>query len=169
MPVKRLRRRYRRAMSGMGGITSQPAHSPISVFALGASASEYALTGGVVSGATQKPQKRTMSQRMFGTQPHGRRAMAGPPDWYRNQLGSLGDDTSATSQSLTAPTLVEPGPQMAQWQQAVLASQAQAMAKQDAYLAIETKQRWMQIIATLSIPVAAAIWRAIFRAGRSGE
>lgn len=156
-------------MSGMGGITSQPAHSPVSVFALGATTPEYHLTSGFVSGATTKPQKRRRSVlRRFGTQPHIRRAMADAPDWYRNHLGSLGDDTSATSQSLTTPTLVEPGPVMAQWQQDVLASQAQAMAKQDAYLAIETKQRWMQIIATLSIPVAAAIWRAIFRAGRSG-
>lgn len=159
----------------MGGLTSQPAHSPVSVFALGASTPEYHLTSGMVSAAVnakdpqQSKRVRSMSQRMFGTQPHGRSAMAGVPNWYKNQLGSLGDDTSASSQSLTVPTLVEPGPVMAQWQQDMLASQAQAMAKQDSYLAIETKQRWMQIIATLSIPVAAAIWRAIFRAGRSGE
>jgi len=92
--------------------------------------------------------------------------MAHGPSWYtamggvqsrptgariqRADLGSLGDD------SLSTPTV---GDQMAQatakWQQDVLASLQRGA---DTL----TLQRWLQIAATLSIPLAAAVWKAIW-------
>lgn len=92
--------------------------------------------------------------------------MAHGPRWYtamggiqsrptgarisRSDLGSLGDDT------LSTPTV---GDQMAQataqWQQDVLASLQRGA---DTL----TLQRWLQIAATLSIPLAAAVWNALW-------
>ena len=73
-------------------------------------------------------------------------------------LGSLGDDPSSTAleqPSLANPTVVDPvDEQTRQWQAAVL-NQINSGAN-----ALE-RQRWFQIAATLSIPLAAAVWRAI--------
>jgi hypothetical protein len=91
------------------------------------------------------------------------RALGGPPNWYSAMQGtSLGADDQG---SLQTPTLVEPGPTMAAWQDALIKqSQATDQTIQN-YMATETKQRWIQIAATLSIPLAAAVWRLIFGRG----
>ncbi len=72
-------------------------------------------------------------------------------------LGSLGDDPPADT-TLSTPTVTDP---TFQWQGQVLA-QLQAgveeMKRSDRY-------KLLQIIATLSIPLAAAAWRVIFRRG----
>ena len=77
-------------------------------------------------------------------------------------LGSLGDDmTGATS--IAVPTLPAPGPDPAtlQWQANVLGQlQAGVATLQKAEL-----QKWLQIIATVSIPLSAAIWKMIFKKG----
>jgi hypothetical protein len=72
-------------------------------------------------------------------------------------LGSLGDDPSDPT-ALSTPTITDP---TLQWQANVL-GQLQAGV---ATLRVAELQKWLQIAATLSIPLAAAIWRVIFRRG----
>lgn len=64
-------------------------------------------------------------------------------------LGSLGDDT------LSTPTITDP---TAQWQQNVL---AQLQAGVDTLKMAET-QKWLQIAATVSIPVMGFLWAKVF-------
>lgn len=74
-------------------------------------------------------------------------------------LGSLGDDTTGAT-SIAVPTL-GPDSATAQWQANVLGQlQAGVATLQKAEL-----QKWLQIIATVSIPLSAAIWKMIFRKG----
>lgn len=87
-------------------------------------------------------------------------------------LGSLGDDTGPVASppvvtptnpvvvgTLSQPTL--PDPATVQWQANVLAQlQAGVATLQKAEL-----QKWLQIAATLSIPLAGAIWKMIFKRG----
>jgi len=100
------------------------------------------------------------------------------PDWYRAMggvssqprdlrvsrrygpaLGSLGDDAPPGT-TLSNPTVVDPTAN-AQWQASVLAQlQAGVNTLKTAEL-----QKWLQVIATVSIPLSAAIWRMIFRRG----
>ncbi len=107
-----------------------------------------------------------------------RRALAGDmthgPSWYRAMggvstqlparrvvtsvmLGSLGDDqpspTTLSTPTITDPTLV--------WQADVLGQLRAGVAT----MRMAELQKWLQIAATLSIPLAAAIWRVIFRRG----
>lgn len=74
-------------------------------------------------------------------------------------LGSLGDD-AAPGNTLSNPTVTDP---TAVWQGKVL-SQLEAGVKtmQTAEL-----QKWLQIAATLSIPLAGAIWNLIFKGARA--
>lgn len=76
-------------------------------------------------------------------------------------LGSLGDDTTGAA-TITSPTLtVTAPPETLQWQANVLAQlQAGVATMQKAEL-----QKWLQIAATLSIPLAGAIWKMIFKRG----
>lgn len=74
-------------------------------------------------------------------------------------LGSLGDDTTGAA-TITAPT-IGPDPATLQWQANVL-GQLQAGV---ATLRKAELQKWLQIAATLSIPLAGAIWKMIFRKG----
>lgn len=74
-------------------------------------------------------------------------------------LGSLGDDPGGGT-TLSNPTITDP---TAQWQANVLAQlQAGVATLQKAEL-----QKWLQIIATVSIPLSAAIWKLIFKKGSS--
>ena len=89
-------------------------------------------------------------------------------------LGTLGDDTTPTLTSppptngvvgtLAQPTLtqsIEPDPATLQWQTNVLAQlQAGVATLQKAEL-----QKWLQIAATVSIPLFTAIWKIIFKKG----
>lgn len=75
-----------------------------------------------------------------------------------NPLGSLGDDQPGTT--LSAPTLVDPA---LEWQKNVL---SQLQAGVDTLKKAEL-QKWLQIAATVMIPVSAAIWKAIFKSGQS--
>jgi len=107
-----------------------------------------------------------------------RRALAGDmthgPSWYRAMggvstqlpsrrvvtsvmLGSLGDDPADTT-TLSTPTITDP---TAVWQANVLGqlrAGVEEMKRSDRY-------KLLQIVATLSIPLAAAVWRVIFRRG----
>jgi hypothetical protein len=86
--------------------------------------------------------------------------LQGPPDWYRAMQGaSLGDDTQTTGAAqLTDGT--------SQWQQSMLSEVQGVRAAQEEFTRREGLQRWIQIGATLAIPLSAAIWRAIFRGSR---
>lgn len=82
----------------------------------------------------------------------------------RVSLGSLGDDTSGAA-TITTPTLMTPGPDpaTAAWQGNVLAQlQAGVATMQKAEL-----QKWLQIAATVTIPLSAALWKLIFKKGVS--
>jgi hypothetical protein len=88
-------------------------------------------------------------------------------------LGSLGDDTSDAGSTLSQPTLTDPAtalsqptltdPATAQWQASVL---TQLQSGVDTLRKAEL-QKWLQIAATLSIPLAGVVWKWIFKKGAS--
>jgi hypothetical protein len=55
----------------------------------------------------------------------------------------------------------------AQWRAAMLDSQHEMVTWQERWVKRDELQRWLQFGATLAIPLSAAIWRMIFRAGRA--
>lgn len=71
-------------------------------------------------------------------------------------LGSLGGDTLAAGAA--DPTVVDP---TVAWQNAMLASQQQLFALAQTTSSTLTVQRWLQIVATLSIPLAGLVWKWI--------
>jgi hypothetical protein len=73
------------------------------------------------------------------------------------QLGSLGDD-AAPGTTLSDPTIADP---TSVWQDNVLAQLAAGVKT----LQMAEMQKWLQIAATLSIPLAAAVWKMIFKRG----
>jgi hypothetical protein len=170
---QRIKRRVARA--GMSGLSSRPYGADISRRALpfGATMPEWvALTQptttkramhgiaeyGTVTGIpTSAPHPKMHSYPMTVHGP----ALQGPPDWYRAMQGaSLGDD-----QASGAPVITDG---VAQWQQAMLSTTQQIA---DAQTAMAEKDKWiryLQIAATLSIPLAAAVWKMIFRGGSGG-
>lgn len=98
------------------------------------------------------------------------RAMGGvqsqpPPRYARTRipalagLGSLGDDPQGST-TLSSPTVSD---RTFQWQDQML---AEVSAGRKA-LEREELQKWLQIGATISIPLFAAIWRGIFKRGAS--
>jgi len=77
----------------------------------------------------------------------------------RMSLGSLGDDTSGDGTTLSQPTL--PDPATLQWQ-------ADVKARLDAGVATLQKaelQKWLQIGATVMIPVFTMIWKGLVKRG----
>lgn len=80
-------------------------------------------------------------------------------------LGSLGDDavpaTTLSTTSLDTPTLTDPV--TAQWQGQVLQQLQQGV---DTLRTAEL-QKWLQIVATVSIPLAGVIWKMIFKSVKS--
>lgn len=76
------------------------------------------------------------------------------PKTTRRPLG-LGDD---------APPMSEED-----WRKAMLAQQSAMTSWQERWVKRDELQRWIQIGATLMIPLSAAIWKAIFRASRRSE
>lgn len=94
-----------------------------------------------MSGIQSRPPRSRLARNVFAT-----------------SLGSLGDDPPSTS-TLSTPTVTDA------FQQATLDWQAAILAKLQAgadTLKTEEMQRWLQIAATLAIPLTAAIWRAIW-------
>lgn len=83
------------------------------------------------------------------------------PRQLRPMLGSLGDDsvpsTTLSNPSLDTPTLTDPA--TLQWQGQVLVQLQQGVNT----LKTAELQKWLQIGATLAIPLAGAIWRVIFK------
>jgi hypothetical protein len=97
---------------------------------------------------------------MSGVQSRPPRARIGRNVYASNPLGSLGDDAPPAS-TLSTPTVTDA------FQQATLDWQAAILTKLQAgatTLKTEELQRWLQIAATLAIPLTAAIWRAIWPA-----
>jgi hypothetical protein len=91
----------------------------------------------------------------IASQPPGRRVSRRMP-----ALGSLGADESGGGTTLSTPTIVDP---TVQWQAEVL---TQLRSGVDTLRTAEL-QKWLQILATLSIPLAAAVWKMIFKKGTS--
>jgi hypothetical protein len=71
----------------------------------------------------------------------------------RGTLGSLEGDT---------PEMTE-----VQWRAAMLEQQTNVAKWQEQWVKRDELQRWLQLGATLAIPLSAAIWKMIFRAGRA--
>jgi hypothetical protein len=92
-----------------------------------------------MEGVQSRPQGQRIGRNVFG---------------YRD-LGSLGQDDGAPT-SLTQPTINDP------YVQATLEWQAKMLKALSEGAKTLELQRWMQIAATLSIPLAAAAWRVIF-------
>lgn len=69
--------------------------------------------------------------------------------------GALGDVTTDPA-AVTTPTLVDPT-----WAKDLVARADKMAALQQQWMTEERFRRYLQIAATLSIPLAAAIWRAI--------
>ena len=90
------------------------------------------------------------------SRPPGRRILRRMPP-----LGSLGEDPPDPN-TLATPTL-PPFDPSGQWQDAVL---TQLRAGVDTLKRAEL-QKWLQILATVSIPLSAAIWKMIFKRGVS--
>lgn len=151
-----------RVLDGVGGIPEYPTTATSNPTlgrrrALGASAMEYATKPVIVP---VPPTKLVRSYR-----PARPVTLLGGGSSYNAftgglGLGSLGDDTGAPA----TPT-IGMDPVMLQQQQ--LAELQKISAAQVAFTKRESQERLMQIGATLLIPLSAAIWRAIFRSGRS--
>lgn len=113
--------------------------------------------------------RRNGHRQLAGDMSHGPawyRAMGGVSTQLRSPrvttqvyLGSLGDAAPGDT-TLSEPTVADPS---LQWQASVLARLDAGVAT----LQRAELQKWLQIAATLSIPLAAAIWRAVFRRGAS--
>lgn len=112
--------------------------------ALGATAIEYVLTPTLPPSVKVSP--RTRYQRYL---PPRTRAQA-------RAMGSLGDDTLAAS-GTTAST----ADSTAQFQTQMLASQQDLFTLAKTTSSTLTTQRWLQIAATLSIPLAGLVWKWI--------
>jgi len=111
--------------------------------------------------------RRIAPRQLAGDMAHGPawyRAMGGASTQLRTPrvttqvyLGSLGD-TATGGTTLSDPTVADPN---VQWQASVLARLDAGVAT----LQRAELQKWLQILATISIPLSAAIWKAVFRRG----
>ena len=111
----------------------------------------------------------TRVPRGFGAVPApiAKAAVARAKRVQRRQFGSLGDDTASQPGDLMTGTLQTPtvtDPTVAFQTEVLKQLQAGVATMKTAEL-----QKWLQIAATLSIPLAAAIWRVIFRRGGSSS
>jgi len=72
------------------------------------------------------------------------------PASHQRVLGTLGDDTPSIDATQT------------QWQQDLLATAKESRDWQARWVKKDETQRWIQIGATVCIPLFAALWRGIF-------
>ena len=84
----------------------------------------------------------------------------------RYSLGTLGDDSPSSTTltgetTLSTPTLLDP--QTQQFQQMVMDQLQQGVA----LMRTANLTKWLQIAATLAIPLTAAVWKSIFKKGIS--
>lgn len=112
--------------------------------AMGATAIEYGLVASPPLPPPVKVSPRTRYQRYL------------PPRARARAMGSLGDDTLAAS-GTTAST----ADSTAQFQTQMLASQQDLFTLAKTTSSTLTTQRWLQIAATLSIPLAGLVWKWI--------
>ena len=93
--------------------------------------------------------------------PISRSALGDAPRWYSAMYGtSLGDDTTPAS---ATPVLTD-GP--TDWQASMLSNSNQLLSAWQDYIKKDQIARYVQVAATLAIPLSAAIWRMIFKSGR---
>lgn len=126
--------RYRgRRARALAGVSSRAPRAPL-----------YRDLAGVTSRAPAAPIRRDLA----GV-PDWYRAMSGAPDWYKAMQGTtLGDDTIG-------------GMTDAQWKAEMLEGQHRLLDAQKHWADGDRFQKWIQIGATLAIPLAAAVWRAL--------
>lgn len=104
-----------------------------------------------MNGVSSQPPGMPVARNALGgvsSQPPGRRISI-------YALQPFGDVTTDPAM-VTTPTLTDP-----QWAKDLVASQREMTAWQAKWVTEDKFRRYIQIAATLSIPLAAAIWRAI--------
>lgn len=155
------RYRGRRALAGVSSVPPGRRVATMTVLPGLSGLHEY----GVITSTTLPPPPPPRAR----TRAVGRLAHSGQPAWYRAMQGTtLGADDPEPSTSLAQPSLpvdpVDPGTR--EFRTKLLASHEQLIKIGERWVRREELQRWLQIAATLAIPLSAVIWRAIFRAGR---
>lgn len=161
-----LAKRMKRRRAGLSGLSSRPYGPNVSKSALGTIVEVLIPTMTILDDPKDapkpppKPPSKISKARSYPMTVNGP-ALQGPPDWYRAMAGaSLGDDTPTSGAvELTDGTV--------RWQQAMLSTNQAILAAQQEFTKREQMARYVQIAATLSIPLAAAVWRLIFRGGRN--
>lgn len=150
-------KRYGRGRRALSGVQSQPTGGRIARGALGATISEYLLVP-LPEPPPPPPPTRVMASR-------GRVG----PRWYRqlqggslggSDLGTLGAD-APTGHTLAVPTISENDPATTTFRTQLLASNQALLDAERERTHKEQVRGFLQIAATLSIPLAAAIWRAL--------
>lgn len=138
----------------LGGVQSQPSGGRISRGALGLGMTVVDTTGIVKAINTQPtrppppPPSRIMASR----------GKVGPR-WYRQtSMGSLGVDENEPVNTLAVPTLSEPAATV-QFRENLLSANRQIIEAEKERTRKEEIRGYLQIGATLMIPVAAAIWK----------
>lgn len=160
--------------TSLGSTQSRPSqYVRVPRAALGASAAEYNLVSSALS----------FVLRTLGAKPAARAAaparapMRMPTPAPMRGFGSLGDSTdlepatSLSNPTMTGAPTIGVDPATAAWQGSMLEQTKIIAAAQQDFTDREVRARYLQIAATLAIPVAAAAWRAVGRvlAGRREE
>jgi hypothetical protein len=139
----------------LAGVQSQPSGGRIARGALGMTVID---TSGVVKAIATQPTRPPPPPSRIMTS----RGKVGPR-WYRQtfgSLGSLGADENEPVNTLAAPTLGEPQA-TSQFRENLLDSNRQILAAEKERIRKEELRGYLQIGATLMIPVAAAIWKRL--------
>jgi hypothetical protein len=141
----------RRGQRGLSGVQSQPQGGRVSNKALGAAVTEYNLLGSSMPRPTPPPPPP--SQIMAG------RGRVGPR-WYRQLQGTTLGADDAPGNTLSTPTLSEPEA-TTRFRSDLLTSNRALLEAERERTRKEELRGYLQIGATLMIPVAAAIWKAL--------
>lgn len=134
------------ARPALSGISSQRPGAPVFTNALGATAYPGMR---MAPRRPPPPPQRPHTLRSSVRPPPWYRQLGGPPDWYQSMSNStLGGDTIG-------------GMSEEQWRAEMLAGQQALVAAQKHWADGDKMQKWIQIGVTASIPLAAAVWRAL--------
>lgn len=135
----------------MGGVQSQPMGARVFRRAL-SGISEYSLPA---IGSTKPPPPPPVKRRIAMGASSG-------PAWYRQMQGtSLGEDE--TTSLTTEPVLSSPTVDDATFRSEALSTLVAMKAQEAKRIELEERRGYLQLAATLSIPLAAFIWRKLLK------
>jgi hypothetical protein len=145
------RRVARRALAQLGGVSSQPPGLPVARRALGATAVEYGPLLAHIAVTTPMPPPPPP--------PPKQRVMRGASRYLAARYPMNARSLGATDEAaITQPTLVDP---TRAYQERSIKLAEQLLEAQRRWAEGDKTQKWIQIGVTASIPLFAAIWRAI--------